>query len=76
MTNKKKLNQISWIAAAISITGVALNAYQIIWCWPIWCLSNGIWIYYSIKTKQTSQIVLWIVFTIANFFGWYQWHIN
>lgn len=64
---------IGWIASLISLFGVVLNAYKIIWCWPVWCLANIFWIYWAIKKKEWSQLVLWIVFTIANIYGWYQW---
>ena len=72
----KNLIAISWIAAFVSMFGVVLNSYKIIWCWPIWIVSNAIWIYYGVKTKQWSLVILWIVFTFANIFGYYQWYTN
>jgi nicotinamide riboside transporter PnuC len=69
------LKTLSWIASVISIIGTLLNAYQLIICWPVWCFGNLIWIYYSWKTKQTAQVILWIVFTISNIYAWYMWSI-
>lgn len=71
MENKLKI--IGWIASVFSLAGVILNAYLIIWCWPVWCLGNTLWMYWSVKKKEWSQLILWIVFTLANFYGWYQW---
>ena len=68
-----QLKILSWVAFALSTLGTFLNAYQIIWCWPVWCIANCIWIYYSIKTKQYSQLWLWIVFTLSNLYAWYIW---
>lgn len=67
------MNKIAWIGSILSIIGILLNAYHNIICWPIWCVANGFWIYYSIKTKQNSQLVLWIVFTLANLWAWWKW---
>lgn len=67
------LNNISWIASIFSIAGVFLNAYKLIWCWPVWCIANILWIGYSMKTKQYAQVLLWIVFTLANIYAWYLW---
>jgi hypothetical protein len=67
------METISWVAVCLSIIGITLNAYKNVWCWPIWCLSNLCWIYYTYKTKQTSQLILWIVYTGFNVFACYNW---
>jgi nicotinamide riboside transporter PnuC len=67
---------IGWIAAIFSIVGVLLNAYKIIWCWPLWCIGNLLWIYLAVKNKDIPQFVLWVVFTLTNCYAWYQWSIN
>jgi len=67
------LQKIGWIASIFSLIGIIFNAYQNIICWPIWCIGNLFWIYWSFKKKEWSQFVLWIIFTIANIYGWYQW---
>ena len=67
------LQYIAWCASGISVVGVLLNAYKNIWCWPVWCIGNSIWIYYNIATDQWPQVILWIAFTIANVFAWYKW---
>jgi len=72
----KKLKIVSWCAATISFIGILLNTYKIILCWPVWCVANIFWIYWAIKKKEGAQIVLWIVFTLANLYGWYMWFIT
>jgi hypothetical protein len=67
------LNKIGWLATSVSLIGIIFNSYQNILCWPIWCVANIFWIYWSFKKKNWSQFILWITFTLANIYGWYQW---
>ncbi len=69
----KKLKIVGWIAAVLSLIGIMLNAYKIILCWPVWCVANIFWIYWATKKKEKAQIFLWIVFTLANLYGWFLW---
>ena len=70
---EKKLRLIGWVASFFSLLGVFFNAYRLPICWPIWCFGNIFWIYWAYKKKEWAQVILWIVFTIANLYGWYQW---
>lgn len=67
---------IGWLAAAFSLIGVILNANVNIWCWFFWEISNLLWIYWSIKKREWSQLVLWLLFMLTNIYGWYQWYIS
>jgi nicotinamide mononucleotide transporter len=71
--SKINLTAISWFASAISLMGIILNASKIIWCWPIWILSNIFWIYWAYKKREWALFSLWIVFSIFNMYGWYMW---
>jgi len=71
--NNEKLMKISWVASILSITGIILNAYMVIWCWPVWILANTFWIYWSWKKREIAQVILWIAFEFANIYGWYMW---
>jgi len=64
---------LGWIATSFSIIGIILNARKIIWCWPVWVVSNILWIIYFEKLKMTPSVVLWIVFSVFNVYGWIQW---
>jgi nicotinamide riboside transporter PnuC len=61
------------IATALAITGVVLNNSMMIWCFPIWFLSNGItaWIHY--KKRVRSLLVRDLVFMALAVAGWVQW---
>ena len=72
----KIIKHIDWIATVFSIIGIVLNSFKNIYCWPVWIISNFIWIYYSYNNKQNASLFLWIVFLIFNIFGWYQWTQN
>ena len=65
---------IGWIASAISISGVLLNAKKKISCWPVWIFASFIWIYISIENKDIPQLILWSVFAVFDAYGWYQWN--
>lgn len=72
----QKLKTISWIGAVFTISGTVLNAYQIIWCWPIWITGNLLWIYWSFHKKEWAQFSLFTVFQLSNILGWYEWSIK
>ena len=72
----QKLKIVGWVAFTISFMGILLNAYKIIWCWPVWCVANFFWIYWATKKKEWAQVWLWTTFTLANIFGWYMWFIT
>jgi nicotinamide mononucleotide transporter len=65
---------IGWLATLISVIGIVLNAKKIIYCWPIWLLSNVLWITYFVVLKNYPSIVLWIMFSIFNVYGWLEWN--
>ena len=64
---------LGWIATAISIIGILLNAKKNIWCWPVWLVSNVLWITYFIILTNPQSITLWVVFALFNVYGWIQW---
>ena len=70
---KKKLNIIGRIATTFSIIGIVLCGLKIIWCWPVWIVSNFFWIYWATKKKVWSQVILWVAFLMLNVFSWYMW---
>lgn len=64
---------VSWIAASLSILGILFNAKKNIWCWPIWLLSNFLWLIVTIQTQNWPQVILWSTFLVTNIYGWYEW---
>jgi nicotinamide mononucleotide transporter len=64
---------LGYIAAFVSLVGILLNARKNIWCWPVWLVSNVLWIYYSVVEGDIPSIILWSMFSGANLWGWYIW---
>ena len=66
---------LGWIAFALSVIGILLNAKKIIWCWPIWLVSNVLWIIHiwTQPAPDYSALCLWVVFLMSNIYGWFQW---
>jgi len=65
---------VSWIALALSVIGIFLNAKKIIWCWPVWIVSNIFWIIHTVNAGDTAATVLWFVFLASNMYGAYEWN--
>jgi nicotinamide riboside transporter PnuC len=64
---------LGWIASILSIVGIVFNAKKHILCWPIWLVSNVLWIIYFINIWNPQSLLLWIVFFGFNIYGWIQW---
>ena len=64
---------LGYIAAAVSLVGIILNAQKLMACWPVWIFSNFLWITYSGIQGDVPYIILWSVFTLSNVYGWVQW---
>lgn len=64
---------LGWVATTFSLIGVVLNARKSIWCWFVWCLANTLWTDIAIVRHDWPQVLLWVVFTVANVYGWWEW---
>ena len=64
---------LSWIALTLSITGIILNAKKIIYCWPVWIISDIFWIVVETHNNNLPQIILWFIFLFFNLYGLYCW---
>ena len=64
---------LGYLAAFVSLMGIILNARKIMACWPIWLLSNVMWITYSGIEGDVPSIILWTTFSIFNVYGWWKW---
>jgi len=67
------------IALILSIVGAILNARKLIIGFYIWTLSNVFWIALNIhlyiqgNPEVVSQIIMFVIYTILNFYGIYKW---
>jgi nicotinamide riboside transporter PnuC len=64
---------LGYFAALVSFIAILLNARKNILCWPIFLVSNVLWIYYSYIEGDIPSILLWAMFSGANVFGWWSW---
>lgn len=66
---------IQWIAFILSFAGILLNAKKNMWCWPIWIVSNILWIIFNLSqpTPDYATLCLWMIFMMSNIYGWFQW---
>jgi nicotinamide riboside transporter PnuC len=64
---------LGYTAALFSLVGIVFNAQKKMACWPVWLISNIMWITYSVIEGDMPSILLWITFSIFNIYGWVQW---
>jgi len=64
---------LGYLAAIVSLIGIVLNAQKHMSCWPVWLVSNVMWITYSVIEGDVPSIVLWVTFSIFNIYGWIKW---
>jgi nicotinamide riboside transporter PnuC len=64
---------ISWIASVLTILAIILNGFKNIWCWPIYMVTNILWIVYFIPKLEWAVIVLNLVFFIINILALIKW---
>ena len=64
---------LGWIATIISIIGILLNSKKNILCWPVWLVSSLMFVIYFIVLQDNPSILLWVVFSGFNLYGWIQW---
>jgi len=62
-----------WIATVLAVFGVILNNNKIIWCFPLWLVSNIICLLYHRKAELWGLVFRDIIFIILALIGWWQW---
>ena len=68
------LDILSFIAMTLSLLGNILLVKKIILVFPIWIVANVTWIVVNfMSTPNTSQIIMFVVYTILPMISWYQW---
>ena len=64
---------LGYLAAVTSLVGIVLNAQKHMACWPIWLVSNVMWLTYSGIEGDVPSLILWTTFSIFNVYGWIKW---
>jgi len=66
-------NKWDYIGTIFAILGIILNAQKIIWCWPMWLLSNVFFAIHFIPKKEWVFLFLIFVYTILDAWAWVMW---
>lgn len=65
---------ISIVATSLSLLGNYLVIYKNVLGFPIWILSNILWIVVNfLGTPNISQIFMFLVYIATSIYGWYKW---
>jgi nicotinamide riboside transporter PnuC len=67
---------IDWVAAALSIAGIVMNAHKNPWCWPVWIASNVVWVSYAAVVGEWAVLATFTAFFAGNVYGWYRWDMD
>ena len=61
------------LATAIAVAGVLLNNARVIWCFPVWMLSNSMTLYLHLRGSMSSLALRDAIFLALAVSGWWQW---
>ena len=76
MANRHHLELIGTAATVIAVLGVILNNSRLIWCFPLWIVSNSLtaWIHY--RTQIWSLLLRDLIFLALAVWGWWLWSLG
>ena len=63
-------------ATVLAVTGVLFNNAMIIWCFPLWIVSNLLCLKYHCQTKLYGLAVRDVIFIGLAIAGWIQWSMK
>jgi hypothetical protein len=69
----KILERLGWWGALLVIFGYYLNANQHISCWFVWIIGNLCVTGYSAHKKAYPTLVMSLIITIMNIYGYISW---
>lgn len=72
----KVLEKIGWLGAGLVLLGYYLNANQHISCWLVWIIGNLCVAGYSAYKKAWPTVVMSLIITVMNIYGFYKWYEN
>ena len=67
------MNIIGIICGALAVTGVLLNNRRLIWCFPVWLVSNTISAGLHLHAGLWSLAIRDAVFLVLAVEGWIKW---
>jgi hypothetical protein len=70
------LKGIEFAAMVLAVAGVCLNNGQIIWCFPVWMVSNILCAYLHGRAGLKWLLLRDVIFTVLAAVGWVMWAGN
>lgn len=64
---------MDWVGTILTVAGLLLNIRKSEACWPVWMISNCVWLLYGGLSGQASIIVVNAIFFGVNAYGWNRW---
>lgn len=69
----KIMERIGWVGALLVILGYYLNANQYLSSWIIWIIGNLCVAGYSAHKKAYPTLVMSLIITFMNIYGYFSW---
>jgi hypothetical protein len=69
----KVIERIGWLGAGLVIFGYYLNANCYVSSWVVWTIGNLCVAGYSAHKKAWPTLVMSIIITIMNIYGYFKW---
>lgn len=64
---------MEWVATFLTVLGLWLNGNGRSACWPLWIVSNVIWIATMLPQGQGAIVVVNLCLLVVNVRGWWAW---
>lgn len=64
---------LGWLTMGLAVAGVLLNNRRLIWCFPVWMVSNALSGGIHIEAGIWSLAARDIVFFVLAIDGWWKW---
>jgi nicotinamide riboside transporter PnuC len=72
----KTMERLGWIGAFLVILGYYFNAHQHLSCWGVWIAGNLCVAGYSAHKKAYSTLLMSLIITGMNIYGYFSWIDN
>ena len=69
----KVCKRIGWVGAVLVVWGYYLNANHCLLSWPVWVIGNLCVAGYSWHKKAYSTLVMSLIITFMNIYGYFSW---
>lgn len=67
---------LSWTGSILSMIGALINIKKRWECWIIWTIANIFLITVAYHDNRYGLILMWLVYTALNVYGFYEWKIK